>query len=80
VAGPFPNMNRIAIQRQLGRKIRKVRQSKGLTREALATMCRIKPGKIWNIENGRVNPTLATLARISKRLGTKLGELLKGIQ
>src|SRR5215472_18603810 len=72
-------MNRIAAQRQLGRKIRTMRQSRGLTQEAFARMCGITAGRMWKLENGRVNATLATLVRISNQLETQPAELLRGI-
>ena len=80
MAGHFSkNMNRIAAQRQLGRKIRTMRQSRGLTQEAFARMCGITAGRMWKLENGRVNATLATLIRISNQLETQPAELLRGI-
>lgn len=72
-------MNRIASQRHLGRKIRVMRKSRGLTQEAFARMCGITAGNMWKLENGRVNPTLATLVRIARQLETKPAELLRGI-
>ena len=80
MAGHFSKtMNRIAAQRQLGRKIRTMRQSRGLTQEAFARMCGITAGRMWKLENGRVNATLATLIRISNQLETQPAELLRGI-
>src|SRR5215467_13519207 len=76
MAGHFSKiMNRIAAQRQLGRKIRTMRQSRGLTQEAFARMCGITAGRMWKLENGRVNATLATLIRISNQLETQPAEL-----
>jgi transcriptional regulator with XRE-family HTH domain len=56
-----------------------MRQSRGLTQAAFAKMCGITAGKMWKIENGRVNAALATLLRISSQLDAKPAELLKGI-
>jgi len=56
-----------------------MRQSRGLTQEAFARMCGITAGRMWKLENGRVNATLATLIRISNQLETQPAELLRGI-
>lgn len=72
-------MNRIAAQRQLGRKVSTIRKSRGLTQQALAKMCGLTTGRMWRIENGRINATLATLMRIAEQLEASLAELLKGI-
>lgn len=74
--GILTRMNRIAVQRQLGRKITVLRKSRGLTQEALARMCGMAAGRMWKLENGRVNPTLATLVRIARQLRTRPAELL----
>lgn len=73
-------MSRIANQKLLGRKIRKLRQRKNLRREAFGEMCGIKAVKMWKIESGEVNPSLSTLVRLSKELDTNLASLLKGIR
>jgi len=80
MGGAARKMNRIAIQRALGRRIRKVRRDMGLTEQAFARLCKVKALKIWRLEGGRVNPTLATLARIARALETTIEELFKGIQ
>jgi transcriptional regulator with XRE-family HTH domain len=72
-------MNRAALQKQLGRKIRAMRQGRGLSAEAFAEMCRITPIKLWDIEHGHVNPALSTLVRISRQLNVTLAGLLRRI-
>ena len=72
-------MNRIAAQRQLGRRIKMMRKSRGLSQEALAKMCGISAGRMWKIEYGRVNATLATIVRIAAQLETHPAELFRGI-
>lgn len=72
-------MNRIAAQRQLGRRIKIMRKSRGLSQEALAKMCRIPAARMWNIEYGRINITLATIIRIAAELEARPAELLRGI-
>ena len=56
-----------------------MRKSRGLTQQAFAKMCGIPAGRMWKIEYGRINTTLATIVRISNLLETKPAELLRGI-
>ena len=73
-------MKRIAAQRMLGRAIRQMRQSRGLSRPELARMCGLTSMKMWRIENGRVNPMMSTLLRLSRQLDTTIEDLVKGIE
>lgn len=73
-------MNRIAAQRKLGQNIKAMRKSRGLTLEAFAKMCGMPAGRMWKLEYGRVNATLATMVRLATRLETKPAELLRGMQ
>jgi transcriptional regulator with XRE-family HTH domain len=61
----------------LGRRIRSLRKSKGLTQEALGEKCEVNYKFLGGIERGRENPSLSILVKISKGLGTQLSELFK---
>lgn len=73
-------MNRIAAQRKLGQNIAAMRKSRAITQLAFARMCGLPTARIWQIEYGRVNITLATLVRMASQLQIKPAELLRGIQ
>lgn len=68
------------VQRQFGRKVRTLRQNKGLTSGQLAKGCRVRTVKMSKIEHGEVNVALSTMIHLSKRLGTRLGRFFEGIK
>lgn len=59
-----------------GIHLKKLRQAKGLTQEELAHDAGISYNSINTIENGKLNPTLATLMAIADTLKINLHELL----
>ena len=62
---------------KLGQNLRKLRLRKKMSQVDLATALSVDRAYISNIENGRMNPTLSTLEKISKALGISSSELLK---
>lgn len=60
---------------QLGHKVRTLRNSLGMTQEQLAEGAEISLKHLGEIERGRGNPTLTTLAALSKALHVTLSEL-----
>ena len=62
-------------QVKLGNKIKDIRLKKGITREELSMLAMVNYTALMNIENGKSNPKLETLHRISIFLGVKLKEL-----
>ena len=62
---------------KLGQNLRKLRLKNKMSQVALATALGVDRAYISNIENGRMNPTLSTLEKISKALGISSSELLK---
>jgi len=57
-------------------KIRKIRESRGMTRRTLATGVGISENYIYKIENGLKTPTLTTLHKIASVLHVKPSALL----
>ena len=68
---------------QVGRRIRKLREERGLTMAELGSDRRgvvyFQRQYVWKMETGRVTPTLAAVAHFAKRLDVTMSELLKGI-
>ena len=68
---------------QVGRRIRKLREERGLTMAELGSNRRgvvyFQRQYVWKMETGRVTPTLAAIAHFAKRLDVTMSELLKGI-
>lgn len=56
----------------IGAEIAKVREARGWTRRELARRCGVADTTIARIENGAVDPTVATAARVLAALGRSL--------
>lgn len=63
------------IKKLLGKRIKEVRKSKGLTQEQVAEIIGMEPASLSNIENGRYYPTSDNLEKIINVLGVKPSEL-----
>lgn len=61
----------------LGRKIRQMRNQKGLTQEELADRCELTKGYISQLENNLNSPSIATLTDILAALGSNLSEFFQ---
>lgn len=64
---------------RLGKRLRALRKSQGLTQEALAARARIDAKHYQQLEYGDSNATFATLAALARALGITLSELFKGV-
>lgn len=64
------------LAREVGTKIKYLRQKRGLSQEALALSCDMDPAFLGHVERGMRSPTLNTLQRICDGLGITLTELL----
>lgn len=63
--------------RKLGENVRRIREEKGMTQIELCRKLEVDRAYMSNIENGKKNPTLATIEKIAKALGVSLDELIK---
>jgi len=63
--------------KKLGENLKSLRLKKKLSQGDLADKLNVDRAYISNIENGRMNPTLSTLEKISGALGISSSELLK---
>lgn len=70
----------MTINRQLGYRLRFLRQQKGLTIEELALEAGINRNYLNDLERGARNPTLKILNRIATALGINLSNLFEGIK
>lgn len=61
----------------LGLNIRRLRQERGLTQEALADAVELAPTYVGQLERGRRNPTLAVVERMAALFGVDPLDLLK---
>jgi transcriptional regulator with XRE-family HTH domain len=60
----------------LGKNVRRLRQQRRLTQEALAFEAEIDLTYVGGIERGKRNPSLLVMARIAKALSVPLSKLL----
>lgn len=68
-------MNKISTK--LGQNLKKIRTQKKMSQGDIARNLGVDRGYISNIENGKRNPTLATIDKLAKALGVSADELLK---
>ena len=61
----------------LGKKIKQMRNQKGLTQEELADRCELTKGYISQLENDLNSPSIATLTDILSALGSNLSEFFR---
>ena len=69
----------MTINKQLGARIRYLRQQKNWTIEDLALEAGINRNYLCDLERGTRNPTVSILQRIATGLGAALSELFEGI-
>ena len=65
------------FREKLGRKIQKLRESKGYTQEELAYLLDMDGVSVGYIEQGRRSPKLSTLHSISKILDISVSDIFK---
>ena len=69
----------MTINKQLGARIRYLRQQKNMTIEELALEAEINRNYLCDLERGTRNPTVLVLNKIAKALDTNLSTLFEGI-
>lgn len=62
----------LATRRDLGQLLAQARRNRRMTQPALAEMTGIQQAEISRIETGRANPTVDTMTRLTRALGTRL--------
>jgi putative transcriptional regulator len=60
---------------KLGKRIKTLREQKGLTQPELAALLNKDYQALGRIENGRINPSSYIVYQISKALGVSLNEI-----
>jgi transcriptional regulator with XRE-family HTH domain len=63
--------------KQIGDNIRKYRIKRKLTQMDLAASCGFEESSIGRLENGKTNPTIKTLLKLSQALDVKLSDIVK---
>ncbi len=63
--------------RKLGQNLKKIRTQKNITQVEIANILGVDRSFVSNIENGKNNPTLSTIANLAKALKVTVDELFK---
>ncbi|MDE1924963.1 MAG: helix-turn-helix transcriptional regulator [Patescibacteria group bacterium] len=62
---------------KLGENLKRIRTKRAISQGDIARALKVHKGFVSNIEHGKTNPTLATIAKLAKALGVSVGELMK---
>lgn len=62
---------------QIGDKIRKVREAKGLSQKQVALSLAMDQAQYSRVENGKTDPSFSNVSKIAGALGIELSELFK---
>jgi len=65
------------ISEQLGKNMKRIRAKKKMSQGDIARALEVDRGYISNIENGKKNPTIATIQKLASALGVSADELFK---
>jgi transcriptional regulator with XRE-family HTH domain len=63
--------------RQIGMKLKKTREAKGLSQTELARKARVSRAYVFRLEAGGSDPTVGVLQRLAKGLGVPVTALLE---
>jgi len=62
---------------KLGQNLKNIRMEKGISQVDIARLLGVSRGFVSNVENGKTNPTLATITKLANAVGVSSDELLK---
>jgi transcriptional regulator with XRE-family HTH domain len=66
-----------AVTAAVARNVRSLRQARGWTLAALAARSGVSKGMVVELEQGRTNPSIATMCRLAGAFGVGLAQLLE---
>jgi len=65
------------ISTKLGQNLKRIRAKKGMSQGDISRAVDVHRAYVSGIENGKRNPTLATIQKLANALGVSVSELLK---
>lgn len=65
---------------ELGQQLRRLRKGRDLTLDQLSIMAGVSKAMLSQIEQNKINPTVAIILKIADALGVSLGELIEDTQ
>lgn len=63
--------------KKLGQNLKRIRTEKGISQGDIVRTLGMPKSFVSSIENGKTNPTLATITKLAKAIGVSVGELMK---
>ena len=63
--------------KKLGQNLKRIRTEKGISQGDIVRTLGMPKSFVSSIENGKTNPTLATITKLAKAVGVSVGELMK---
>ena len=72
----MPARSPATLTRDVGRRVAELRAVQGWTQEAFAELAQVSVGYVRQVESGRENLTIASLAKLAELLGVDAAELL----
>lgn len=61
---------------KLGKNLKRIRIEKGITQGDIVRTLGVSRSFVSNIENGKTNPTLATIAKLARALNVEIKDLI----
>lgn len=71
-------MTKEKLLKALGKKVKALREARGLSQYALSDESGIARSQIVRLENGELNCTIATLLQVAQALEVEVKELVEG--
>jgi transcriptional regulator with XRE-family HTH domain len=68
----------VTEEADLGRKVRELRDTRGLSLKSLADRAGVSESFVSQVERGVANPSVASLRRLAEALGASVGALFEG--
>jgi transcriptional regulator with XRE-family HTH domain len=65
---------------QFASNLRRLRDERGMTQEALSRTAAMEPAEISRLERGGRDPQLLTIVRLARGLGVAVADLVVGIE
>lgn len=69
-------MSKEELLKQIGSRIKQIREEKGITQQELASLCNFEKSNMSRIESGGTNMTVYTLHKIATALEVNLADLM----
>lgn len=73
------NAEKQKFAKYIGKRLREVREKKGISQEQLSEQAGYYRTYVGHIENGKHSPSVHTMWRLAKVLKVDLGDILKGL-